>query len=413
MKSLNVVFRSDEKNSFNVGQLAEVRSGLFFEYDLDFIEKGVELSPFFLPLKKGAFEYSDRDFGPLWGLFDDSLPDGWGLLLLDRYFRKKGQSFASLSTLDKLAWLGTSTMGALSYYPPTDSEEKFGKMIDLQNIYKNSKEILSGTESEVLPELLKAGGSPGGARPKVLVGYNPQDGKIISGENLLPEDYEHWMVKFNSKYDIEFSTQIEYAYFVLAEKAGIGVPDTRMFDGHKPRSFFGIKRFDRGENNSRYHIHTFGNLVHSNFRIPSADYNDLLKVTRILTKSEEDVVEMFRRMIFNIITNNRDDHVKNFSYIFDLERKKWSVAPAYDLTFSEGPGGEHSMTVNGVGKNVDIEDVLSVAKNAGIDKTKAIDVISEVKNSLVDWKQICEKVELPKESMDELKNVFSKNSRLL
>ena len=405
MKTLDVIFVENERAQFKVGQLIEVKEGVFFEYDEEFIDKGFELSPFFLPLKSGAFEHTDREFGPIWGLFDDSLPDGWGLLLLNRYLRKSGKSFSSFSILDKLAWLGSSTMGALTYFPP-ENEEKFSCVLDLQKVYENTKEIMSGSESDVLPELLKAGGSPGGARPKVLVGYNPEEKKILTGENSVPAGYEHWLVKFSSNYDFEMTPQTEYAYSMLAKKAGINVPEIKMFYGERKNSFFGIKRFDRGPENSRHHIHTFGNLIHSDFRVPSADYNDLLKVTRLLTKSESDVIEMFRRMIFNIIVNNRDDHVKNFSFIYDTEERRWKVAPAYDLTFSEGPGGEHSMTVNGRGKNISREDVIKVAEKAGLDKSVVNEVILQINEAFKLWKDISDKVQLTIKRSKELESVF-------
>lgn len=412
MKKLLVRFMTDKSNGFDAGKLIWADSKLFFEYEPHFLQSGIELSPFFLPLKEGVFEHNDRAFGHLWGLFDDSLPDGWGMLLLDRHFKKKGASFSSLSPIDKLAYLGSKTMGTLCYYPPFEEEENYEAVLDLQKLSDNANHILSGDEKDVLPVLLRAGGSPGGARPKIVAGFNPETKEIISGESVLLAGFEHWLIKFSSTMDIENSSKVEFAYSLMALDAGINVPQTRLFDGDNPKSFFGIKRFDRGENNKRFHIHTFGNLIHSNFRIPSADYNDLMKTTMLLTKNIEAVEEMFKRMVFNVFTNNRDDHVKNFSYIYDINNLKWDVAPAYDLTFSEGPGGEHSMTVNGSGKNINLDDILAVAKKTAIKKSVAIEIIEKVRHSLGTWKNFAKTAEIPSKTASELAGIFKRNSQI-
>ena len=410
MKKLNVRFIADKETVYDAGSLVEADSELYFEYTGEFIRTGFELSPFFLPLREGIFKHTDRAFGSLCGLFDDSLPDGWGTLLIDRYLKRRGAFFCALSPLEKLAYLGTETMGALTYYPPAEEKEKYESVIDLQKLADNASAILSGTEKEILPVLLKAGGSPGGARPKIVAGFNPENKIIISGESVLPEGFQHWLIKFNSGSDSAYSGRIEFAYSLLAKNSGIDMPETRLFDGTEPKSFFGIRRFDRGENNERFHTHTFGNLIHSNFRIPSSDYNDLIKVTKILTKDMTAVEEMFRRMVFNIFTGNRDDHVKNFSFIYNHKDLRWSPAPAYDLTFSEGPGGEHSMTIDGKGKNIKTDDILAVAKKADISQKTARNIIDQVKESLLKWKEIADIAGIPDRTATGLENIFTKNS---
>lgn len=384
MKKLLVKYSPDSKTAFDVGHLADNAGRIYFEYDPAFISTGIELSPFFLPFKKGLAGHTDTGFGPMWGLFDDSLPDGWGLLLLSRFFKKQGISFSQMSPLDKLAWLGTRTMGALTYHPPAEMAEETARFIDLQQLAENATEIMEGSESEILPQLLKAGGSPGGARPKVLIGYNPESGSVLSGEAELPEGYEHWMVKFCSKGDMPESAGIEYAYSIMAQAAGIAIPETRLFSGNGVR-FFGIKRFDRAAGNRRVHIHTFGNLIHADFRIPSVDYSELMKVARILTKDHGAVCEMFRRMVFNVFTHNRDDHVKNFSFLYDHEKRCWTNAPAYDLIYSEGPGGEHSMSVAGSGRNPEQADILKVATLSAITVKEADSIIEQVVSAVQRW----------------------------
>jgi serine/threonine-protein kinase HipA len=375
MKKLEVCFTRSPGDSQPVGTLAEDRGRVYFEYAAEFLATGLNLSPFRLPFEPGLFEHRDREFGPLPGVFDDSLPDGWGLLLMDRHFRTLGRNLAEISPLDRLAWLGTRTMGALTYHPPAKRDDSDASVFDLHDLARQSQEILTGSAVDVLPQLLKAGGSPGGARPKVLVGYNPDTGDVISGEDDLPEGFEHWIVKFMAKEDNPDAGAVEYAYSLMAREAGIDMPPTRLFETAHGERFFGIKRFDR-DGNRRYHVHSFGSLIHSNFRIPSADYADLLKATSLLTRNHQDVLRAFRRMAFNVLAHNRDDHVKNFAFILDdtagstgsRQAGDWGLTPAYDLLFTPGPGGEHTMTIAGEGRNPARPHMLKLAEQADVSK---------------------------------------------
>ena len=392
MKKLEVHFTRRPGDSLHVGTLAEDRGRVYFEYAPTFLTIGLNLSPFRLPLEPGLFEHTDREFGPLPGVFDDSLPDGWGLLLMDRHFRSRGLNLAEVSPLDRLSWLGTRTMGALTYHPPTDRENVDATVFDLHDLAHQSQEILAGTAVDVLPQLLRAGGSPGGARPKVLVGFDPSTGDVISGEDDLPEGFEHWIVKFAAKADTPDAGAIEYAYALMAVAAGIDMPPTRLFETAEGDRFFGIKRFDRGStgspqaNNRRYHVHTFGNLIQSNFRIPSADYADLLKATSLLTRNHQDVLRAFRRMAFNVLAHNRDDHVKNFAFILDDITGEWSLTPAYDLLYTPGPGGEHTMSLAGEGKNPGRSHMLRLAEQAAVSNREATAIINEVQAAVARWK---------------------------
>lgn len=384
MKELNV-FINIKKEKKIVGRLADVKNRIFFEYDKSFLTNPLWLSPYKLPPELGLIEHKDLNFGPVFGLFDDSLPDGWGMLLMDRFFRKKGINIAQLSILDRLSFLGNSTMGALSYEPETEKEEISPK-IDLLKLAEESKLILSGETEEILPQLMRLGGSPGGARPKILVGVKGK--KIISDEDLLPKGFEHWIIKFKTNNE-EFSDSgvIEYVYSLMAKECGIKIPETRLFNV-KSKSFFGIKRFDR-ENNDRFHTHTLGNLIHSNYRIPECDYETLLKVVFDLTKNYEDLKQCFMLMVFNIITNNRDDHVKNFSFMLN-DLNEWTLAPAYDLTFSNGPGGEHSMSVLGEGSRPGKKEVIQLGEKMGIKSREINEAIEQVLTGIEKWHELAE-----------------------
>ena len=364
-----------------VGQLAQSDRQVYFEYDPAFVRDPVWLSPFKLPPQTGLIEHRDRAFGPVFGLFDDSLPDGWGLLLMDRFFQQQGSAIAEVKVLDRLAYLGARTMGALTYHPSAEPPNRHPQALDLHEMAHASERVIQGTAEEVLPQLLRAGGSPAGARPKVLVGISGDS--IISGEEDLPAGYAHWIVKFNARQDSPDAGPIELAYSLMAKEAGIAMPPTQLFETAQGERFFGVERFDRRGNN-RCHVHTFGNLIHSNFRIPSCDYEQLLEVTRILTKNHQDVVQCYRRMAFNVLTHNRDDHVKNFAFRLSDE-SEWELAPAYDLVWSPGPGGEHTMTIAGQGRAPERSHLLQLADPAGISRRNAESILQQVAAAASRW----------------------------
>ena len=382
MKRLEVRLTQRPGEERVVGRLAAREGRVFFEYDAAFLSAPLPLSPFKLPPQAGLIEHRDFAFGPIFGLFDDSLPDGWGLLLMDRMFRQRRGSLAEVTVLDRLAYLGTRTMGALTYHPPAEPREAPAEALDLGLLARAAEEVLQGRAKEVLPQLLRAGGSPGGARPKVLVGVAGDH--LLSGEDELPPGYRHWLIKFPAAREERDAGPLEEAYALMARAAGLDLPPTKLFETAEGERYFGAERFDR-EEGRRVHVHTFGNLIHANFRIPSSDYRDLLHVTRILTRDQRDVLEAFRRAAFNVLAWNRDDHVKNFAFRM-REDGAWKLAPAYDLTFAQGPGGEHTMTVAGEGRVPARSHLLALAAPAGISERDAERTIDEVAAAVARWK---------------------------
>ena len=366
----------------SVGRLAERNGIIYFEYDEDFVQNGVEISPFKLPLRNGVVELPSDPFEGLAGVFSDSLPDGWGRLLFDRMMRSQRISPSQISSLDRLAYVGLNGMGAL-VYEPDSSPPIIQEFIDLDHLATQTEKILEGASGEIITELLALNGSSAGARPKALIGVDQARKNISYGVNQLNDGFEHWLVKFPNSQDSTDSGAIEYVYALMAKEAGLYFPDVQLFSSQKGNGFFGVKRFDRQEN-KRFHMHTVSGLIHSNFRFPSLDYEDLLSLTMALTKDIREVEKMFRLAVFNVMAHNRDDHAKNFSFLMN-EFGEWKLSPAYDLTYSNGPGGEQSTMVMGEGRNITIEHLVKLGLEAKISKELIDQIIAKTAESLSKW----------------------------
>ena len=366
-----------------VGLLAQEKQRIFFEYAPDFLKNGIELSPFKLPLKPGVFEEKSRIFDGLFGLFNDSLPDGWGCLLLDRKLRKMGKSYAEITPLDRLSLIGANPMGALEYEPSTHDTD-LCRDIELDSLSYEVDRIIEGEESSVLDELLKLNGSSGGARPKIVAYVSPDRKHIIHGGKNIPDSYTPWLIKFSEKQDLENSGEQEYRYSQAAKAAGIAMPETHLFPLQNGRHCFGVRRFDRTEK-GKVHTHTACGLLHASHRFASLDYENLLKLTWLLTKDHTAVKEMVRRMIFNVKSGNKDDHSKNFSFLLTPENE-WQLSPAYDLTHSSGINGEQTCMVNGKDNNISDADLMKTAATANVSEAETKDTIKQVNSALLQYK---------------------------
>lgn len=344
-----------------------------FQYSEEWIENGFPISPFSLPLKKQVFVPTKDYFDGLFGVFADSLPDNWGRLLLDRLLRAHKQNPDKLTVLDRLAIVGKSGMGALTYYPEKEIDKQYGT-VDLDELAEQCRKILNTEYSDKLDELYRLGGTSGGARPKIMTTV----------------DGEEWIIKFSAHVDGENAGKMEYDYSCCAKQCGITMSETRLFPSEKCEGYFGIKRFDRISDKNgtkRIHMLTAAALLELDFEQPSLDYHSLMKLTKILTRdNEKDIREMFCRMCFNVFAHNRDDHSKNFTYLYDAEKDRWSLSPAYDLTYSNTYYGEHTTTVDGNGRNPGRKELLAVGIAAGMKKEvciESMDVVEKcVKNML-------------------------------
>ena len=343
-------------NEAKVGRMALTPDSLCaFEYTPEYLSSGKSISPFYLPLRQEVFMAKRTPFNGGFGVFDDSLPDGWGSLILNRYLKNKGIDLAKQTLLQRLALVGSSGRGALEYRPDF-SETTTEGIIHFDKLAAETERILTSEYTgDSLDTLYKYGGSSGGAKPKIFV-------KI---------DGTEWLVKFKAMVDSAEIGQIEYKYSLLAKKCGINMPETKLFEG----KYFGVKRFDRTLQ-GKIHTVSAAGLLNANYREPSLDYEDLLKLCHILTKNMEEVYALFRLMAFNVIIKNRDDHAKNFA--FQLINGEWKLSPAYDLLPSSGFNGYHTTTVNNNGEPT-TEDMMKVAETVGLNKHRAAEIIEMVK----------------------------------
>lgn len=383
------------KDGVRVGELFKADGkGIYFTYDKSWLASGFNLSPITMSFDtKPQLAANVQTFNGLHGPFADSLPDGWGLLLMDRFFNATfGDGTArTITMLDRLAYMGERGMGAFEYYPKTESEVLTGPL-DIAELFKASQEIWEGETTEVLTKLRLAGGSPGGARPKAVVALSSDGKRAISAFEKIPSGYDHWMVKFRTADEPIETGAIEYAYAQMARDAGVMVAESKLLNQTMPNGnlerFFASKRFDR-EGGRKIHMMTASALMYADFRAPTMDYSDMLKLTHVLTKSAAEVEKMARLMIFNALSHNYDDHTKNFAFLckessHTSHEVTWTLAPAYDLTFAQARG-EHSTAFAGHGKPTR-KIINQICKDYKF--LKANDYIDQTLEALNNWQKL-------------------------
>jgi serine/threonine-protein kinase HipA len=378
-----VVSMQFDAEEMEVGELVADNNRIFFKYYPTFLNRGLEISPIKLKLNTNINQANDLPFEGLFGVFADSLPDGWGKLLLDRALVARGVAMTTLSPLDRLAYVGSQGMGALIYRPEISLENGKPFKVELDDIAKATKQIIEGTATDVLDEIFKLGGSSGGARPKILVGYNPTTQHLIGAEKELPPDYEHWIIKFPASSDSKDIANIEYAYHKMAVEAGIEMSECRLFEGKSGNTYFGTKRFDR-QGNNRIHLHSAAGIMHDNFRLSTLDYGHLMDCAFQLERDVKAYEKVLRLAAFNVFAHNRDDHSKNFSFLMD-SKGKWKLAPAYDLTFSYSGHGLHSTVVAGESMKPTRIHLMKLANYFNVKNADML--IDEVQNVVSNWKE--------------------------
>jgi serine/threonine-protein kinase HipA len=355
-----------------LGTLAESGQNLLFEYSPAALAHGIEFSPRYLKLRSETY----ADFPPylrkLPGLIADSLPDGWGLLVMDRLFRSMGLKPETVSPLDRLALIADRGMGAFTFEPAAGIDLEPVE-IQLLELAHDVQDVIEGRETDALKHLVLLGGSPHGARPKALVQYDPARGAVSTLDNAPGKP---WLIKFPGQGEHKEVCAIEHLYAHLAALCGLEMPETRYFDLDSKMAAFGIERFDR-QQGMRVPIHSLAGLLHADIAVPNASYQVLLRATRMMTNSEAEVRKAFERCVFNVAFNNRDDHTKNFSYRMD-ETFSWKLAPCYDLTYNVGPHGYHQMDIEGEALNPGRPHLLQLARTNGLPSGWAEETVGRI-----------------------------------
>lgn len=385
---------------------SETRLGAF-QYDKEFLAAGLDLSPLLMPLEKGDVIYEFQEnrnlstFKGLPGLLADILPDKYGNALINTWLLRNGRSTNSLNPVELLCFIGKRGMGALEFSPEEPKASSGSTKIEMNELVQIAEQILMGKkdfetdltheEEKALLDILKIGSSAGGARAKALIAYNEKTGEVRSGQTNALNGFEHWMIKFDGVTDTQFGAshgygRVEMAYYLMALDAGIHMMESRILE-ENGRAHFMTKRFDRVGGKEKIHIQTFCAINHFDFNeVMLYSYEELFETMRMLNLSYPEAQEMYRRMVFNVLSRNCDDHTKNFSFMMN-QKGEWSLSPAYDVCHAYRPDSQwvsqHALSINGKRKNITRDDLLEVGKLMNI--KRANDLIDEVKNSCAKW----------------------------
>jgi len=372
-----------------VGTLVEQNQEVYFRFEASYLESELEISPFKLKKTTEILLSPRAPFDGLFGVFNDSIPDGWGRLLLDRKLIECGKNPKEISVLDRLSLLGKNAQGALIYEPVTDDGNPENELINLDQIAEESEDLLLTGNASFLDHLYHLGGNSIGARPKIFVNYNT---KLNQYSTVTQEGFEPWIIKFPALNDFKDIARIEYAYYKMALACGIEMSESNLFFSEKGKVFFGTKRFDR-IGNQRLHSHSACGLLHDDFRYSTLDYGHVMDAANRLENNLSACEKVFRLAVFNVYASNMDDHSKNVAFLMN-QKGNWRLAPAYDLTFSPSPGGYHSLSVANTYQEIGKNDLLKLASYFGINNGN--EIIDQIKEVLSTWKKFSTEFEVSK-----------------
>ena len=398
-----------------------------FEYDSDFAKSGIELSPLRMPLSQGIYEFPGLAGEPFYGmpgLVADSLPDKFGNAVIEQWLMSLGKSMSDFTAIDRLCYTGKRGMGALEYVPASTDIQDLDESINVKEMVKFASEILSGRQDVLLKatdnltysQLVQVGSSAGGARAKALIAWNESTNEVRSGQLELGEGYDYWLMKFdnvakNGDHGLEDKkeyTLIEYAYYLMARSCGITMNECRIYESEGDHHFM-TKRFDR-ENGKKLHMQSLGALAHISYQEPGiCGYELVASYMQRIGITYKEIEQFYRRMVFNRLAVNQDDHVKNISFIMD-RNGKWRLSPAYDITFSYNPTNKwlraHQMSVNGRTNDIQLSDLLESGKNMGIKERSCKKIIDEVKDSVQNFAMYAEEAKLSEKTFSRIKSVI-------
>lgn len=390
-----------------------------FEYEPAFVRTGLELAPIIMPLPVGRksrkFDFAtlNRDtYQGLPGLLADSLPDRYGRQLIDAWLAAKGRDASSFTPVEHLCYLGHRGMGALVYEPASQPALEKGASLEVGELVKFARQVLTNRESlhtslgtnaaEGLAEIISVGTSAGGARAKAVIAYNATTKEVRSGQVDAPEGFAHWLLKLDGVTNASLGDpagygRIEYAYHLMARQAGLQMTDCQLLE-ENGRAHFMTQRFDRVDGSQRLHMQTLCGLAHFDYNKPGLyTYEQAFQVMRKLQLPHPAVEELYRRMVFNVVARNQDDHTKNISFLMN-PAGKWSLSPAYDVTYSYNPTGEwsshHQMSLAGKVDDFTEEDFLQLAKNVQVKKPR--EIIQQVVDAVASWSTFAAEADVPK-----------------
>ena len=401
-----------------------------FQFDSSFLTSGYDLSPIKMPLKNGNRIYSfpelttQKDtaldtFKGLPGLLADSLPDRYGNQLIDLWLTQNGRRPGSMNPVEQLCFIGSRGMGALEFEPAKQDKITNSFKVEIQGLVEVAHQILKQKsafkttlktdKTKGLSKILSIGTSAGGARPKAVIAYNEKSQEVRSGQALAPKGFEHWLMKLDGVSDVQLGSskgygRVEYAYYLMAKDCGIEMMESRLYlEGE--RAHFMTKRFDRANADQKHHIQTWCGIQHFDYNyLNSFSYEQLFQTMRILRLSYSEAQQMYRRMVFNVLATNFDDHTKNVSFILKKEAS-WALAPAYDMCFSYSPNNnwvnKHTLSINGKHLNITETDLLTIAKSNNIKNAK--DIIDQIKQIVLNWVFYAQKASVSEELTNHIK----------
>lgn len=415
-----------------IGAVALVESAdtATFQFAPDFVQSGIELSPLAMPLSERIYTFPElkhQTFHGLPGLLADSLPDRFGNALIDSWLASQGRTPESFNAVERLCYIGSRGMGALEYAPATGPQARSAEPVDIDHITKLASEILTHRNNlrgwlhaeghhAVLHDILRVGTSAGGARAKAVIAWNPQTNEVRSGQVKVPDGFEHWLMKFdgvsgNKDKELDDPKRygaIEYAYYRMAVDAGITMTPCRILEENGRRHFM-TRRFDRLEG-EKLHMQSLCGLAHYDFNMAGGySYEQSLQVIQRLGLPMSTIEEQFRRMTFNIIGRNQDDHVKNIAFLMD-KSGTWSLSPAFDMTYSFQPSGQwtssHQMTMNGKRDRFVLDDFHACAKATSIKRSRVKTILAEVHAVIQSWRDYAEESRVLPEHRDRIQNAL-------
>lgn len=404
--------------------LDEASPFYLFEYDKTFLKSGIQLSPIKMPLADTIYQFKTLSldgFKGLPGLLADSLPDRYGNAIINAWLVANGRTPDSMNMIERLCTIGTRGMGALEFYPDQNKsmsnlqEIEVESLIKLSNQILNQKDSITTNDKEDIKKIIKVGTSAGGARAKAIIAYNEKTGTIKSGQINAGKDYSYWILKLDgvNQQDETSHTRIEYAYYLMAQKAKITMSESRLLSLNG-RHHFMTKRFDRiidqNGHMDKLHMQTLGALLHVDYNEPGLiSYEEVTHTMYILGLKQSDNEQFYRRMVFNVMARNQDDHVKNISFLMD-RKGHWSLSPAYDVTYAYNPLGEwtkyHQMRINGKIDQISQEDLLQAANAMKIKEQKALEIINDIKQALLSWKEFAQKALIDSQTADLVEKAF-------